>query len=227
MGAGANAVIIVLLLIIVFLVAYYNGGLAILSNLQSVQSFSSLNQNSIQQQPSGFQVLATCKSNVQSQINIISSQLPSGSIVNIVNSTVFYSTGDYPTTNMTINFITIGETYQMPENNFSTNINSWIQTWSEMPYDNGIPTRVNCYSGNYGNYNNAVPYMCADLKTLALEAANTNGSGVGAVGVVVRVQGNYGGSSESISYTNPLLCDSSGNLLQNSLGWIKNVPSDE
>ncbi len=216
----------VLFLIIIVIEAFrFNNSVSSLgSNLNSPHILNSTNT----QLTSASQALSTCEVNVQTQLNILKEKLPSGSIIQIVNNTIFYSTGNYPITNVTVNLtsISVGGTYLMPRNNFSNEINNWIQTWSELPYGSGTPTSVNCYSSSYIYYDGGVPYMCADLKTLALKAANTKGFGVGAIGTAVRVQGNYGGASVAISYINPILCDSNGTILPDSLAWLKNIPSN-
>ncbi len=172
------------------------------------------------------ETLNRCQSNVQEQISILKAELPVGSTVSIVNETEFYSRGGQTTKIINITLPTYGPDYNIAQNNFSDSINNWIETWSELPYQSGVPTKVNCYSKDYYDYE-GVPYICANLNTLALEAESLNNSGIYVVGFIIKVQPNYSGASVNVAYTNPILCNGSGQIMNGSLDWLKSIPTTE
>lgn len=212
---------LVLFLIVILIEEISTNTLSMSLGTLSNTNSSLINNTKVQQLPAS-RVLGICEVNVKTQLNILDSQLPSGSQVSIINSTIFYNTGNSSTQNVTVYSIN-SQTINTVINAFTKRINGWIMIWASIPGGGGIPTKMNCYE----NYSYSDEYICMDMRTLGIETSKTNIPGIGAVGVVVRIQGNYGGSSESISYTNPILCDSEGNVMPNSLSWLKNIPSIE
>ena len=72
-----------------------------------------------------------------------------------------------------------------------------------------------------------ISLFLADLNILALEAESLNNSGVYVVGFIIKVQPNYSGASVNVAYTNPILCNGSGQIMNGSLDWLKSIQTVE
>ena len=135
-------------------------------------------------------VIATCQDSLQPDLNVMQSKLPSGSQVNIVNTTTFKN-----------------------YDNMSENVNAWLSEWSSV----SVPgkgayafTAISCPSRS-----SEPMYFCNDLKTIMNESNSITSNTLIGVGVIVKVQSatSYSGSFESLI---PVLCTSNGTLMANS-----------
>ena len=187
MGSGSVIIIISLVIVICYILWHYGALNTPSNNLPSTGSALS----NIVSSPSS---LSNCTSEVESKINIISAKAPQGSIVAIVNSTIFYK-----------------KNYSITQ----SEINNWIHTWTVADTELGAPVSMNCINQDSLTYNY---YICKDSFTVLSQLNDT--SSIVAIGIAVKIYEPQGQVSTRIY---PTLCNYNGTLLSNSSAWLNGV----
>jgi hypothetical protein len=164
------------------------------SGLQHIQQS---NTNNTPSAPSGQSILDSCLSQVNSALQIAEAKLPSGTSVNIVNSTIFY--------------------YNSSVKNTISNINGWIIVWNSGYSFGSVGESCNSYYPDL--------FTCDDLSSLSGElnaSANTlSYRAVVGAGVAIKFQFPPEAQSNGFTEVSPVLCNPTG-LLSASHNYLVN-----
>lgn len=203
---------IVIGLILGFVIAYILFSFGLYNNLINSQNLQSSIKNAQNLQIS---TVNTCASQLNSSLSILQDKLPSGSKIQLINTTIFGNIRNSNVKNITLHQIAPGPLSHFIEDNLTISINNWVGFW-ESTYPE---PKANCY--NNFSFEVNPQYICQDLEILGVESENLSYiNSTAAIGIAVKIQPNYSQSTIPQIYT--ILCNSNGNLLPNSKNFTEN-----